>query len=39
MMAQTAVLYVRVDEEIKAQASEVLEAMGLSVSDAVRVPF
>jgi DNA-damage-inducible protein J len=30
-------LHVRVDDEIKAQASEALEAMGLSVSDAVRI--
>jgi DNA-damage-inducible protein J len=36
-MAHTAMLHVRVDDEIKAQASEALEAMGLSVSDAVRI--
>ena len=36
-MAQTTTLHVRVDNEIKAQASEVLAAMGLSVSDAVRI--
>jgi DNA-damage-inducible protein J len=30
-------LHVRVDDEIKTQASEALEAMGLSVSDAVRI--
>ena len=36
-MARTAMLHVRVDNEIKAQASEALEAMGLSVSDAVRI--
>lgn len=30
-------LHVRVDDEIKAQASEALAAMGLSVSDAVRI--
>jgi DNA-damage-inducible protein J len=30
-------LHVRVDEEIKAQASEALASMGLSVSDAVRI--
>lgn len=36
-MAQTTTLHVRVDNEIKTQASEVLAAMGLSVSDAVRI--
>jgi len=30
-------LHVRVDDDIKAQASEALAAMGLSVSDAVRI--
>jgi DNA-damage-inducible protein J len=30
-------LHIRVDDEIKAQASEALAAMGLSVSDAVRI--
>lgn len=30
-------VHVRVDEQIKAQATETLAAMGLSVSDAVRV--
>jgi DNA-damage-inducible protein J len=30
-------LHVRVDEEIKTQASQALAAMGLSVSDAVRI--
>jgi DNA-damage-inducible protein J len=30
-------VHVRLDEEIKAQATETLAAMGLSVSDAVRV--
>src|SRR6218665_2684628 len=30
-------VHVRVDERIKAQATETLAAMGLSVSDAVRV--
>ncbi len=33
----TAMVHVRVDEKIKAQATEALAAMGLSVSDAVRV--
>ncbi len=33
----TTMVHVRVDENIKAQATETLDAMGLSVSDAVRV--
>ena len=36
-MATTTMVHVRVDEEIKAQATETLAAMGLSLSDAVRV--
>ena len=36
-MAQSSMLHVRVDDEIKTQASEALAAMGLSVSDAVRI--
>lgn len=36
-MATTTMIHVRVDEQIKAQATETLAAMGLSVSDAVRV--
>jgi DNA-damage-inducible protein J len=36
-MAATAMIHVRVDEEVKAQAAETLALMGLSVSDAVRV--
>jgi DNA-damage-inducible protein J len=36
-MAQSTMLHVRVDEEIKTQAGEALAAMGLSVSDAVRI--
>ena len=36
-MAANAMVHVRVDENIKAQAAETLAAMGLSVSDAVRV--
>ena len=36
-MATTTMVHVRVDEHIKAQAAETLAAMGLSVSDAVRV--
>ncbi|MHA6834060.1 type II toxin-antitoxin system RelB/DinJ family antitoxin [Ralstonia pseudosolanacearum] len=37
IMAHSSMLHVRVDDEIKAQASEALAAMGLSVSDAVRI--
>lgn len=36
-MAHTSMLHVRVDDEVKTQASEALAAMGLSVSDAVRI--
>jgi DNA-damage-inducible protein J len=36
-MARTSMLHVRIDGELKAQASSALEAMGLSVSDAVRI--
>ena len=36
-MARSTMLHVRIDDEIKAQASEALSAMGLSVSDAVRI--
>lgn len=36
-MAQSSMLHVRVDDEVKAQASEALASMGLSVSDAVRI--
>ena len=36
-MAATAMIHFRVDEEVKTQATETLAAMGLSVSDAVRV--
>lgn len=36
-MAHTSMLHVRVDNDVKAQASEALAAMGLSVSDAVRI--
>lgn len=36
-MATTAMVHVRVDEQVKEQATEALAAMGLSVSDAVRV--
>ncbi len=36
-MAATTMLHVRVDENIKAQATETLASMGLTISDAVRV--
>lgn len=36
-MAQTSMLHVRVDDEVKLQATQALAAMGLSVSDAVRL--
>ncbi len=36
-MATTTMVHVRVDEQVKVQATETLAAMGLSVSDAVRV--
>ncbi len=37
MTSSTGMIHVRVDDKIKAQASETLEAMGLSVSEAVRL--
>jgi DNA-damage-inducible protein J len=37
IMAHSTMLHVRVDDEIKAQASEALAGMGLSLSDAVRI--
>jgi DNA-damage-inducible protein J len=37
MTSHTSMLHVRVDEDTKAQATETLGAMGLSVSDAVRL--
>lgn len=36
-MSRSTMLHVRVDGELKAQASEALATMGLSVSDAVRI--
>ncbi len=36
-MGTTTMVHVRIDENIKAQAAETLAAMGLTVSDAVRV--
>ena len=37
MTTQTSMLHVRVDDDIKAQATLALATMGLSVSDAVRL--
>ncbi len=37
MAAATAMVHVRVDEQVKAQAAETLASMGLTVSDAIRV--
>ena len=39
MNAHSSMLHVRMDDELKAKASEALAAMGLSVSDAVRLLF
>ena len=36
-MAESSMVHVRVDNDTKAQATEALAAMGLSVSDAVRL--
>ncbi|MQX38110.1 type II toxin-antitoxin system RelB family antitoxin [Roseospira navarrensis] len=37
MPAQTSMLHVRVDDQLKAEASEALAGVGLTVSDAVRI--
>ncbi len=37
MASQTSMLHIRVDDDIKAQATEALAAMGMSVSEAVRL--
>ncbi len=37
MPARTSMLHVRVDDQIKAQASEALSGVGLTLSDAVRI--
>jgi DNA-damage-inducible protein J len=37
MTAQTSMLHVRVDDKLKAEASEKLADLGLTVSDAVRI--
>ena len=36
-MAQTSMLHVRIDDQLKAQATEKLASFGLTVSDAVRI--
>ena len=36
-MAQTSMLHVRIDDQLKAQATEKLAQFGLTVSDAVRI--
>jgi DNA-damage-inducible protein J len=36
-MPQTTMLHIRVEDEIKAQATDALASMGLSMSDAVRI--
>ena len=37
MPAQTSMLHVRVDDQLKAKASEALSGVGLTLSDAVRI--
>lgn len=37
MAKQTSMLHVRMDNQLKMQASETLETLGLTVSDAVRI--
>lgn len=37
MSAQTSMLHIRVDDDIKDQANQALMAMGLTMSDAVRL--
>ena len=37
MAARTSMLHVRIDDDLKAQATETLAAVGLTVSDAVRI--
>ena len=37
MAAQTSMLHVRIDNDLKAQATEKLASVGLTVSDAVRI--
>lgn len=37
MPAQTSMIHVRVDDQLKAQAADALAGVGLTVSDAVRI--
>ena len=37
MVARTSMLHVRVDDQLKAQASEKLASFGMTMSDAVRI--
>ena len=37
MPAQTSMLHVRVDDQLKAQATDALSGIGLTLSDAVRI--
>ncbi|MFV0447212.1 MAG: type II toxin-antitoxin system RelB/DinJ family antitoxin [Vibrio sp.] len=37
MTAQTSMLHIRVDDKLKAEATETLANLGLSISDAVRI--
>ncbi|MCU5786165.1 type II toxin-antitoxin system RelB family antitoxin [Alloalcanivorax marinus] len=37
MATQTSMLHVRIDEKLKADATEILASVGLTVSDAVRI--
>lgn len=37
MAAQTSMLHVRVDDQLKAQAADALSSVGLTLSDAVRI--
>lgn len=37
MSAQTSMLHVRVDDQLKAQAADALSGVGLTLSDAVRI--
>lgn len=39
MPAQSSMLHIRIDDELKAKATEALAAMGLSASEAVRLLF
>ena len=37
MTSQTSMLHIRIDDDTKVQAQQTLKAMGMSVSDAVRI--